>query len=220
MRQRLETLRYEAESTIQVLYALKHYAVLRGSETHVKKMNQNAQFWLLFESALLSKLFIGIRRLFENDSDTQNFHRIFSDLKKSIGEFQPEALERRKIMGKSERPLWLDEYMSQVYRPTADDFNALARMVRPHRKRMTGVYTTVASKVFAHAVHTDTTEINNLLRGTSFEEIEAALNVIWHFYEQVWQMYENGRQPSLQVFGYPYANKVGDCIARQIEIKD
>jgi hypothetical protein len=89
-------------------------------------------------------------------------------------------------------------------------------MVRPHRKRRTGVYTTVASKVFAHAVHTDTNDINNLLQGTNFKEIEEALNVIWHFYEQVWQMYENGRQPSLQLSAYPYANEVRECVTRQI----
>lgn len=218
MKQNLYILQSEAESTIRALHALKQYTVLRGSETHVKKMNENVHFWLLFQRALLSKLFIGIRRLFENDSDTYNFQRILTDIKKNISEFQPDALEQRKMTGKAERPEWIDEYMSKVHKPTEADFDALARMVRPHRKRMAGVYTTAATKVFAHAVHTDTNGINNLLQGTNFEEIEEGLNVIWHFYEEVWQMYENGRQPSFQQSAYPYANEVRECVTREIGV--
>jgi len=219
MKKTLETLRSEAESTIRALHALKQFTVLRGSQEHVAKMNENVYFWLLFQSSLLVKLFIGIRRLFENDKDTLNFQRIHNTIRTNISEFLPNAVERRKMEGKTSRPEWLDEYMANVHTPSEADFDALSRLVRPHRKRMAGVYSTVASEVFAHAVHTDTSVINDLLVGTNFEEIEDALNTIWHFYEQVWQMYENGRKPCLQVSAYPYDYEVQDCVTRQIEIK-
>jgi len=218
MKKTLETLRSEAESTIRVLHALKQFTILRGSREHVDKMNENVYFWLLFESSLFSKLFIGIRRLFENDKDTFNFQRILNMIKANIKDFLPDAIEQRKMAGKTERPAWLDEYMTKVHTPAEADFNALARLVRPHRKRMAGLYTAVASKVFAHAVHTDTSDINKMLQGTNFKEIEDALNAIWHFYEQVWQMYENGRKPSLQVSSYPYDSEVQNCVTKQIEI--
>jgi len=219
MKKTLETLRSEAESTIRVLHALKQFTVLRGSQEHVAKMNENVYFWLLFQSSLFSKLFIGIRRLFESDKGTFNFQRILNTIKTNISDFLPDAIERRKMAGKTERPEWLDKYMTNVHTPSEADFDALARLVRPHRKRMAGLYTAVASKVFAHAVHTDTSDINNMFQGTNFEEIEEALNTIWHFYEQVWQMYENGRKPSLQVSSCPHDSEVRDCVTKQIGIK-
>ena len=36
--------------------------------------------------------------------------------------------------------------------------------------------------------------MSNLSEKLNFEEIEQALTSIWHAYEQVWQMFENGEQ--------------------------
>ncbi|BBO16065.1 conserved hypothetical protein [Candidatus Brocadia pituitae] len=216
MKKVIETLRAETESTIRALHALKQFVVLRGSKQHVKKMNENVYFWLLFHSALLTKLFVGLRRLFETDRDTFNFQHALNSFKANINEFMPAALERRKMEGKTKRPVWLKKYMAEIHTPSAADFDSLARLVRPHKKRMTGLYSTAASKVFAHAVHTDKLAIDSALAGTNFEEIEDALNVLWHFYEQVWQMYENGRKPSDVVVPYPYVKEVQEFVERQI----
>ena len=217
MKKSLDTLRSEAESTIRTLHALKQITVLHGDEVSIARMNQNVYFRLLFQSSLYSKLFIGIRRLFETGGDTFNFQRMLRNLKNHIAGFQPAALEQRKMENKLNRPEWLDQYMKGVHVPSEADFDALARLVRPHRKRMADIYSTVASKVFAHAVHTDTSDINNLLQGASFEEIEDALNTIWHFDEQVWQMYENGRKPSMIASAYPYGEEVRDCVTKELK---
>ena len=216
MKKEIETLRAETESTIRVLHALKRFIVLHGSKEHVKKMNENVYFWQLFHGALLSKLFIGIRRLFETDRDTFNFQQALNSFKTNINEFMPTALEHRKMEGKTKRPAWLKKYMAEAYTPSGADFDALARLVRPHKRRMAGLYSTAASEVFAHAVHTDKSAIDSALAGTTFEEIEAALNVLWHFYEQVWQMYENGREPSFVMAPYPYVKEVQECVDKQI----
>lgn len=214
----LNTLRSEAESTIRALHALEQFTALRASPQAVKAMNKNVHFWLLFQSSLLTKVFIGIRRLFENDRDTFNFQTALNTMKSRLDEFLPAAIEQRKLEGKPEPPEWLDEYMAQVHTASEADFDALSRLVRPHRKLMQGIYTSAASEIFAHAVHTDTSAINNALANTNFSEIEAALNAIWHFYEQVWQMYENGRKPSLQVSTYPYKKEVQQCVIKEIEL--
>ena len=216
MKNEIETLRAETESTIRALHALKQFIVLHGSKKHVKKMNENVHFWMLFHSALLTKLFIGIRRLFETDRDSFNFQHALNSFKANINEFTPAALERRRMEGKTTRPGYLTKYIEEAYTPSAADFDSLARLVRPHKKRMTGLYSTAASKVFAHAVHTNKSAIDNALAGTNFEEIEEALNVLWHFYEQIWQLYENGRKPSNVVNPYPYAEEVQKCVDRQI----
>jgi AbiU2 len=209
------TLRAESESTIRALYALEQYHILCSDQTSVAKMNQNARFWLLFQNALTVKLFIGIRRLFENGRGTFNFQSMLDLVKKRITEFQPEAIERRKV---AELP-WLNEYRTNVHGPNEEDFNRLAKLVRPFKKKMCGVYTTIASEVFAHAVHTEEEIVNSLLSKTNFKEVEDALNAIWHFYDQLWQMYENGKEPSFVITQYPYADEVRKSVTRQLGVQ-
>jgi hypothetical protein len=216
MRTILNTLRSEAESTIRTMYALQQFKALLANQEHVNRINENVHFWLIFESSLVTKLFIGIRRLFESKPDTFNFQRALNMIKNKIDEFRPAALEQRKLESQSGRPAWLDAYMAAVHTPTEADFDALGKLVRPSSKRMKRVYNDAASKIFAHAVHTDTTVISNLLADTNFDEIETALIAIWHFYEQVWQLYENGREPSLQISPYPYKEEVQQSVIRQL----
>jgi hypothetical protein len=218
MRTILNTLRGEAEATIRALYALQQFMDFHTSQECVNKINENVYFWILFESSLLTKLFIGIRRLFETRSDTFNFQQALKMMKEKIDEFQPAALEQRKLAGLSNRPHWLDAYMADVYEPSSADFDELAKLVRPSSRRMRGIYTAAAGKIFAHAVHTDTTAINGLLVNTNLEEMENALTAIWHFYQQVWQMYENGLKPSLEISTYPYKDEVQESVIRQLGV--
>lgn len=219
MRSTLDTLRREAESTIRVFYALQYFNNLLTNREHVNKVNKNVYFWKIYESSLQTKLFIGIRRLFESKSDSFSFSRAMKMVKENLEDFQPTALEMRKIADQPKRPDWLDEYMQDVYTPNEEDLNNLARLVRENSKRMKNLYTEAASKVFAHAVHTDTEAINGLMGDMNFAEIEQALNAVWHFYQQVWQMYENGREPLMEIVSYPYREEVEQCILKQISGK-
>jgi hypothetical protein len=81
---------------------------------------------------------------------------------------------------------------------------------------MKGLYTDIASKVYAHAIHTDAEEIFKLSQGANFEEIESALTSVWHVYQQVWQMYENGRVPDLNIGSYPYINEVIEAVNERV----
>jgi hypothetical protein len=217
MRTILNTLRNEAESTIRVLYALQQFKLLLTNLDDMDRINSNVNFWRIYESSLLTKLFIGIRRIFENKKDTFNFQHALNLIKHNIVDFQPTALEQRKLKGYNERPDWIDEYMADVYEPVEDDFNTLAKLVRSNSKKMKGVYTEAASKIFAHAIHTDAASINNLLADIDLDEIETSLNAIWHFYEQVWQLYENGRKPFLTISPYPYKEEVQQSVIQQLK---
>lgn len=216
MRTILNTLRNEAESTIRAFYALQQFKLLLTNLEDVDRINTNINFWEIYESSLLTKVFIGIRRIFENNNDTFNFQRALNLIKQNIVDFQPTALEQRKLKGYNERPDWIDEYMADVYDPCEDDFNILSKLVRSNSKKMKGVYTEAASKIFAHAIHTDATSINNLLADIDLDEIETSLNAIWHFYEQVWHMYENGRKPYQAISPYPYKDEVQQSVIQQL----
>lgn len=127
-----------------------------------------------------------------------------------------DALRKRKSAGSANAQEWIDEYIRDVYVATEEDFKSLARLVRENSKNMKGVYSNAATKIYAHAIHLDYAAMSEVSEKLNFDEIEQALTSIWHAYEQVWQMFENGRRPSLEVKSYPYAQEVIDCVSKQV----
>lgn len=219
MRYHIDNLRKEAETTLRVLYALMQFRHSITCKECVDQINKNADFWLIYESSIRTNLFIGIRRLYENKADTFNFQKFIERCENNIEEFSKKSIRKRKINGNDNAHEWIDEYMESVYEATLEDFRSLSRFVRDNSKKMKGMYTNVASTIFAHAVHIDRPEIYDMMKDLELEEIETALNSIWHAYEQIWQMYENGRKPSIQIRPYPYKQEVVNSVANQVGCK-
>ncbi|ANE57395.1 hypothetical protein [Methylomonas sp. DH-1] len=220
MRDHLNTLRNEAESSLRALYALRQFRTLLTDHKSVNALNKNIHFWKIFESALTTKLFIGLRRLYDSSGDTFTVQSFIKDCIDHLDQFSSAALRKRKIEGSANAHEWIDGFMEDVHEPTAEDFKSLARLVKSSSKRMKGLYTDIASKVYAHAIHTDAHEIFKLSQGANFDEIESALTSIWHVYQQVWQMYENGRAPEMNTGKYPYIEEVVDSINRQVLVSE
>ncbi len=216
MREQIDNLRKETETTLRVLYALKQFRLFITKQEDVEKLNENADFWLIYESSLRTNLFVGIRRLYEGKYDTFNFHTFMFHCIKNVDLFSKESLRERKMAASANADEWIDDYMKDVYEPTEEDFKKLARGVRNNSKKMKGIYTEAASKIYAHAVHMDHATIASITNKLSFEEIEAALLSIWHTYDQIWQMYENGREPQFDIGSYPYEQEVIDSVIKQL----
>jgi hypothetical protein len=106
--------------------------------------------------------------------------------------------------------------MASVYEPKESDFRKLAKIVRINSKKMKGIYTDAASKIYAHAIHMDHASIANITGQLSFDEMEVALTSVWHVREQIWQMYENGREPQFDIGKYPYEHEVIEAIVKQL----
>ncbi len=141
MRDKIDLLKKETETTIRTLYALQEFNFLLGDQSSIDKINNNPEFWKL---------------------------------------------------------------------------NELAKLVRKYSKKMKRKYIKAASEIYAHAIHTDNESAKVILRELNFEEMEDALNALWHVYDQVWKMYENGSKPSFVVSGYPYADEIQNCICNQL----
>lgn len=216
MRDHLNTLRNEAESSLRALYALRQFRTLLTDQKSVNELNKNVHFWKIFESALATKLFIGLRRLYDSSGNTFTVQSFIKDSIDHVDQFSSAAFRKRKMEGSANAHEWIDGFMKDVHEPTAEDFRSLARLVKDNSKRMKGLYTDIASKVYAHAIHTDAEEIFKLSQGANFDEIESALMSIWHVYQQVWQMYENGGVPDLNIGKYPYIDEVVDSVNRQV----
>lgn len=216
MRKTIVNLRKETETTLRVFYALRQFRLMLTSESDVEKINKNANFWMVYESSLRTNMFIGIRRLYESKPGTFNFQKFIDKCLANLTSFSPDALRRRKCEASANADEWIEEYMKDVYEPSADDFRSLAKLVRNNSKNMKGAYTQAASKIYAHAIHMDYASMAAISDKLNFDEIEQALTSIWHAYEQVWQMFENGRRPSFSIANYPYAQEVIDSVSRQV----
>jgi len=216
MRQTLTNLRKETETTLKTFYALKQFRKFLSSPEDVNIINHNPDFWRIFEVSVRTNLFIGIRRLYERKNDTFNFQQAISNFIKNINEFSKESLRERKLAGSPDANEWIDSYISEACEATPEDIKRLAKGVRRNSKRMNGPYTKAASKIYAHAIHMDYAVISQITDQLSFDEIEVALESIWHCYNQIWQMYENGSKPNFEVEKYPYSQEVIDCLNKQL----
>lgn len=216
MRDSIDSLRKEAETTLRALYALEQFRRSLSCEDCVEKINKNANFWLIYDSSVRTSLLLGIRRLYENKAHTFNFHKFVELCKKNVDSFSKHSLRSRKLSGSSNVSEWIDGYMEDVYEPTKEDFSSLAKVVRQNSKKMKGVYSDVASTVFAHAVHTDHASIFAKMQDLNFDEIETALSSIWHAYDQIWRMYENGSRPVLEITAYRYKKEIIDSVIQQL----
>lgn len=216
MRDNIGSLRKEAETALRLLYALEQFKQSLSCEECVEKINKNVNFWLIYERSVQTSLFLGIRRLYENKAHTFNFQKIVDLCITNIELFSKQSLRSRKVSGSANASEWIDGYMEDVYEPTKDDFNSLAKVVRQNSKKMKGIYSDVANTVYAHAVHTDHLAISAKMQDLKLDEIEIALNSVWHVYDQIWQMYENGASPDLEIKAYPYKKEIIDSIIQQL----
>ena len=216
MREILDNLRREAETAIRLLHSLKAFRLAVSKQEDVDLINLNSDFWRIHEASVRTHLFISIRRLYEGKNGTFNFQKFIELCISNIARFSKEELRKRKETSHNSKE-WIESYMSGVYEPTIEDFKSLARVVRDNSKKMKGVYTDAASTIYAHAVHLEHSKILEISDQLNFDEMEIALDSIWHCYDQAWQMYENGRKPILEVNTYPYKQEVIDCFRKQLE---
>lgn len=216
MREIIANLRKETETTLRAFYALRQFRQMLARQDHVEKINENVEFWKIFESSLRTSMFLGIRRLYEAKSDTFNFQKFIKACIDNTASFSKEALRHRKCEESPNAEEWVDGYIENVDEPDVDDFRSLAKLVRQNSKKMKGVYTEAATKRYAHAIHVDRPSIAAISDKLNFEEIEQALTSIWHTYEQVWEMFENGRHPVLEIGSYPHVQEVIDAVSTQV----
>lgn len=216
MRKDIDTFRKEAEQALRVMYSLLQFKKALTNPSDVKAVNKNAYFWRLFEDTFQSQMFIGIRRLYENESGTFNVQTFINRCRDNVTQFSKNSLKRRKLSSGNNAKDWIDDYMLEIYEPSSDNFHRLSALIRQNSKNIKKLYVPAASKVYAHAVYTKYEDINSALSGLDFDEIEMALTSVWHVYNQIWQLYENGREPKYEITSYPYRVEVFNMVLNQI----
>ena len=213
----LNTLRSEAESTIRALHALEQFTALRASPPAVKAMNKNVHFWLLFQSSLLTKVFIGIRRLFENDRDTFNFQTALNTMKSRLDEFLPQSSRGNSRASQSDQNGWTSTWHKciQPVKRTSMRYQGLSVLTESLCK----------GSILPPPARSSRTQFTRTHRRSTMRwpiPISVKSRLHWMLFgismSRCGKCTRNGRKPSLQVSTYPYKKEVQQCVIKEIEL--
>jgi AbiU2 len=195
----LELFRTEAEGAVQFFFAWDAvHAVASKDKSVVRLLNESPLFWNTNLAALQAASLVALGRIF--DADTNNFSvtRLLTFAHANLDIFSKEALAERKRKLSANADQWLPEYLAQAYVPTRDDFRALKRHVAVRRKVYEECYRPVRHQVLAHRGVATREQVGVLFSKIDLRENRKLLVFLRRLHETLWQLYFNGRKPTLQ----------------------
>lgn len=199
----LEVFRTEADSGIQFFYSFLAVHAVAGEHEEVHRLlNKAPLFWNTTLGALQTSTFIALGRVFDQKKTKHNIDRLLKIAQSNMGIFSKEALAGRKRRGSTNADEWLDEYLRDVYVPSADDFRRLRRYVAKRRKAYEDNYRALRHQVFAHKEISAKEDVQALFGKTNIRELQQLLIFLRRLHEALWQLYHNGRKPTLQSARY------------------
>ena len=198
----LEVFRTEAESAVQFLYSFLAVHAVAGEHKEVHRLlNRAPLFWKTMLGALQTSTFIALGRVFDQKSN-HNVDRLLKIGQSNMSVFSKAALAGRKRRGSANADEWLAEYLVDVYEPTVDDFRRLRRYVSRRRKTYEKNYRALRHQVFAHKEVSQKADIQALFTKTNVRELQQMLVFLRRLHEALWQLFHNGRKPTLRPARY------------------
>jgi len=194
----LELFRTEAESAIQFFYAWSAVnAVAARDKTVFRLLNQAPLFWNTSLGALQTSALVALGRVFDPDPKNHSVTRLVALAHANPDIFSKHSLADRKRKGNENAHEWLPDYLKSVYVPNSEDFRRLKRHLSDRRKIYETNYRPLRHKVFAHRGVATRVEVAELFAKTNVKEMQKLLVFLGRFHEVLWQLYFNGRKPTL-----------------------
>jgi hypothetical protein len=187
----IEIFRKDEESAQQTFFAYIGIRdlIARRPDVHAA-INRNAMFWLTTHRALFVSTFVGLGRIFDQDS-AHNLDRLLSIVGRNIPELGRDALRQRKeqVINAEQAA----EYVKEKHETTAPDVRALRKEVDQWRK----IYAPVYGEIRHHLAHNKgaTEDLDALLARTDIEEMKRMFGFLHALYEGLRELHLNGRNP-------------------------
>ncbi len=194
----LELFRTETESAIQFFYAWDAvHAVAAKDKAVFRLLNQAPLFWNTNLGALQSSTLVALGRVFDPDPKNYSVTRLLSFSHSNLDIFSKASLAARKRKSSANADEWLPEYLETAYEPNSDDFRRLKRYLADRRKIYETNYRSLRHKVFAHRGVATRAEVGEMFAKTNVREMQQLLVFLGRLHEVLWQLYFNGRKPTL-----------------------
>lgn len=194
----LENLRRESDSAAQFLYswlAFNDYAA-RNRPT-LMAVNRVPLFWNTQLGALQAAMFMSLGRMFDRDTRSHSISRLLTEASRYPQIFSRNSLAARKrtqVPGAS----WIRGYVTEAYVPTKRDFNRLSRFVANKRAIYEKAYQPIRHQIFAHSGAGSKEKKDFLFGNTQLGELQRLVLSLRAFHEVMWQLFFNGKKPSLK----------------------
>jgi len=179
--------------------AVQHAA--SQSKTLLAQLNKSPQFWNTHGAACQTAAYITLGRIFDTKSKF-NVHTLLSKLESSLGEFSIRALAGRKQGGEQNKPSWLTAYLSTAYVPSKADVQRLRKAVARYEEIYLRAVQPARHKHFAHREKHERVTVAALFDKGKVGELWRLVAFLRVLYQALWQLYHNGRKPSLRLPRY------------------
>ena len=162
-----------------------------NQQQNYPKLNQDGHFWSGQMYSLQLGWFIILGRIF--GSSGYPIHKFLKQMTPHPELFSREALaQRKREEARDPNPPWLAGYLEDVWVPTADELEVMARSIDPVTEVWKKSYKPIRDKIFAH--RDLGASIDDLFGPTLVGEIEDMLHDLNRLRIALFQLWINGRR--------------------------
>lgn len=157
-------------------------------------LNANALFWTVQIRCLRTTIFMTLGRIF--DHQAHSIQKVLTATIENPQLFSKEAIVARKLVGQK-RPEWLDEYVKDLWVHNPQDLQPLIDETERFRAIYEAVYRPIRSKVYAHRVLKNDSQIASLFGKTNVTELEEMFRFLYKLARTLAFTLDNGKKPCL-----------------------
>jgi hypothetical protein len=195
----LEMFRKESDSAIQFFYSWQTvYAVAAKNKSVLRLLNQAPLFWNTSLGGLQSSAFVTLGRIFDPNTQNHSVSKVLTIAHSNLELFSKVSLANRKRKASKDADEWLPKYLESVHEPTSKDIRNLKKHVAKRRRIYEENYKPLRHQIFAHRGRMTKAEVDKLFAETNNSEMQKMLIFLSRLHESLWQMYFNGRKPTLR----------------------
>ena len=206
----LNLAREEVEIATESFYTyIEIHNQLSSNDSLYRILNRNPSFWNIILHALQNTFIITLGRIFDDLPSSHSIHKVINNCLAHLELFSKAALAKRK-MKNGNKPDWLDKYLSNAFEPSVDDLRVFKKELSKHRKVFDPVYKDIRNKVVAHTEFKDSRQISDLFSGTQIGEIEKILYGLHDILDAIWELMQNGKEPTLGSKTYDYKDRISN----------
>ena len=204
-----------AEATQFWFAAAAMNEVTRLNTDTLNALNLTPSFWITARVAMEYQSILTVGKIFgPRKTNPNNIDSLFQVLRENrIAVFSKEALAARKRRMSDNADEWLADYMKGVQVPTAKDLNRLHELSKRHRKTYENQYADVRNLHVAHSAISDANTRSVMFQKTRIRDFEKLIVFLNRLHDAVWNLYYNGRRPTLR----PMAYSVRSLVSRKLE---
>ena len=170
--------------------------VASTSNSYLIHLNKNPYFWKTVLHSLQLTFIISLGRIFDNAPNAYSVSNLINYCSLNIRIFSKQALRIRKRNGKKE-PELLGNDLSNAYEPESPDFRQIKKKLKELRRIYDPGLLNIRNKIFAHKIEVDKVVIENMFSQNQIDTIEKLIDSLNDIYQILWQLYHNGRKPTL-----------------------